>query len=100
MEELTHLKQDPGVTPCHVHWMVGQGTRWQPSLPAAGGGHQLQGEMMTGWLIGYQGNQQRDRPLTTPLISVMGSSDLKLEQSLTGAWGKCVGRSVMCIGRA
>ena len=51
--------------------------------------------MTSGWLISYQGNQQRGTPLTTALISIVESSDLKLEPSLAGFWGKYVGRSVM-----
>ena len=53
--------------------------------------------MTSGWLIGYQGNQQRGMPLNTPLISIVESSDLKLEQSLAETWGKDVGRSVMSV---
>ena len=31
------------------------------------------GGMTSGWLISYQGNQQRSTPLTTPLIRAIGS---------------------------
>ena len=34
---------------------------------AGQGGCQLQGGLMSGWLIGYQGNQQRGTLLTVPL---------------------------------
>ena len=60
MWELTHLKQGPGE-----------------------GGIANDGEIMSAWLISYQGNQQRARPLTT----------LCSAQSLAGAWGKRVERS-------
>ena len=39
------------------------------ALGAGGGCYQLQGELASGWLIGYQGNQQRRKPLTAPLVS-------------------------------
>ena len=48
-------------------------------LPGEEGGYQLEGELTSGRLIGYQGNQQRGAPLTAPLIKYPtgDSSDLK-----------------------
>ena len=34
---------------------------------------QLSGELRSGWLISYQGNQQRGRPLMAPLIRTITS---------------------------
>lgn len=39
----------------------------------------FRGELTSSWLISYQRNQQRCTPLTIPLISIVESSDLKLE---------------------
>ena len=92
--DLTRLKQDPGMTPHCVQPMVSRSCR-QASLPAAWGeGSQLQEELRSGGLLIYQGNQQRGTPLNALLISIVENSDLKPEQSLAGAWGEYVGRSV------
>ena len=50
--------------------------------------YQLQGELMSGWLIGYQGNQQRGTPLTAPLISYPGG-DVLISQFIgtITSWG-------------
>ena len=66
--------------------MVGK-TWWQFSFPG-GGGEEIASYtgIMSGWVISYQGNQLRGKSLTLPLISIVESSDLKLEQSLAGAW--------------
>ena len=53
---------------------------------------------LTNWLIGYQSDQQRVMLFIAPLISIVESSDLKLEWSLARAWGKYLGRSVMWVG--
>lgn len=53
----------------------------------------MMGELMSSWLTVYQGNQQRGMFLNS-LISIVESSDLKLEQSLAEAWHKYVGMSV------
>ena len=57
--------------------------------PRAGVGGRLPviGEMTSGGLIGYQGNQQRGTPLTTPLIRTITSWDR----------GKYIARSVSCV---
>ena len=54
--------------------------KWKKRLPVIG-------ELMSGGLIRYQGNQQRGTPLTAPLIRIITS------------WGRgrSVGRSVRCI---
>ena len=59
-----------------------------------GAGLQLQGEVRSGGIIGYQGNQRRTCP-SLPLWSVIRRrcSDLKLEGSSIGTWGKHVGKS-------
>ena len=68
-------------------WQAGQGSslclgsRGKGILPVVG-------ELTSSWLIGSQGNQQRGMALTTPLIRWLTS----------WAWGKYVGRSVICIG--
>ena len=40
------------------------------------GGYQLQGELTSAWLIGYQGNQHGSLPLTAPLMSQQGADVL------------------------
>lgn len=85
-------EEGPGVTSHPVRQPVdwtGQQSMFLVGLGLGGKGR----ELMSGWLIGYQGNQQRGTPLPTPMISVMESSDLKLEQSQAGAQSKYVGRS-------
>lgn len=41
------------------------------------------------------GKATEGMPLITPLISIMESSDPKLEQAIAGTWGQYVGRSIM-----
>lgn len=54
---------------------------------------------VTGCFLGYQGNQQRGMPLTAPLLSMVESSNLRLEQSLlAGGQGQVWGRPVMWVG--
>ena len=88
MEELTHLKQGPGAT---LHWCT-RGR--QQSLIWREGGYQSSGEVMSGWLIGYQGNQQRGTPSHHPFdkLSRWNCSDLKVV-TIT-SWDKYIGRSV------
>lgn len=68
-EELTYLKQCPGVTPYHVclEWWMVQSHRlfwagWVWELPVRGGNR------LSGWPMRYQGKQQRGWPLTGPFI--------------------------------
>ena len=75
MGKLVCLKQGPGVTPHHVRQMVGR-RRQQSSLSAGLGDCQLQEELTSGWLTGYQENQQKGTPLTTPLIRAIVRWDL------------------------
>ena len=86
-------EEGPGVTSHPVRQPVGRTGQQTLFLGGPGRGGGKGRELMSCWLIGYQGNQQRGTPLPTPMISVVESSDLKLEQSQAGAQGKYVGRS-------
>lgn len=65
---------------------------------------------MSGWLTGYQGDQQKGTPLTTPLINHRSgdSSDLNIRTITSWGLGQVCrrllvklcdeeGRSVMCL---
>ena len=54
------------------------------------------GELTSGWLTGYQGNQQRGMALTSSLVNSHGGDVLiqRLEQTPAGAGVKYVGSSV------
>lgn len=82
------LKEDPRATP-HCVWL----TRWQ--FLRGEDREVTWGGLISGWLIGFQGNQQSDTLLTVPL----DITALKLGQSLAGSWGKYVARSVRRAGR-
>ena len=57
MGELTRLKQGPGVTLPHVQQMADKAEHGgRLCLQLEGGGYLLQGELMSGGLMGYQGN--------------------------------------------
>lgn len=59
----------------HPPWTAGR-TRQQASLPGEEGGHQLQGETRSGWLTGYQGNQQGATPVIPPVVHNAGGDVL------------------------
>ena len=65
---------------CSAKWQTKHGGRL---ALGARGGSQLKEEMTSHWLPSYQGNQQRDSPLTASLI-----------RSISCVGGKCVGRSM------
>ena len=69
------LKQGPGATPHHVRQTVARRGQ-QSSLSGGPGDCQLQEELTSGWLIGYQENQQKGTPLPTTLIIAINSWDL------------------------
>ena len=50
----------------------GQDTAAVFALGSGRGRLPVTGELMSGWFISYQGNQQRGPPLTAPLISYPG----------------------------
>ena len=76
-------KQGPGATPHGVRQDM------EAALtPRRKGRLPVIGELTSGGLISYQGNQQRGKPLTTPLIRIITSWGL----------GLVVGRSVMGVG--
>ena len=84
MGELTCLKKCPEATP---HLCGRQQAGHGGSLVLGGGRvYQVYGEMASGWLIGYQGYQQRGLPVTVSLISCHGGDVLiqRVEQSLAG----------------
>ena len=57
MGELTRLKQGPGVTLHCVQQMADKAEYGgRLCLQLEGGGYLLQGELMSGGLMGYQGN--------------------------------------------
>ena len=57
MGELTRLKQGPGVTLPRVQQMADKAEHGgRLCLQLEGGGYLLQGELMSGGLMGYQGN--------------------------------------------
>ena len=59
------------------------------------------GKLMSGWFAGYQRNQQRSRPLSTPLTNYHSgeSSDLKACMTTSWAGGKYIGISISQFGR-
>ena len=69
-----------------VHWRGGAGHGG--SLDSLGPGEVEGVELMSGWLISYQGNYQRSMLLTSLLIRAVNF----------WAWGKHVGRSVLRVG--
>ena len=54
--KLTRLKQSPGGTPHSARQRPVGSAQQQASVPPGGGGYQLQGGLISGWLLGYQGN--------------------------------------------
>ena len=81
--KLTSLSQGPEASDSGA----GQASLWGRGRLA------MMGELMSSWLTVYQGNQKRGMFLNS-LISIVESSDLKLEQSLAESWRKYVGMSV------
>lgn len=64
IESLTSLKQSAGVGPHCVRQTAGK-TGQKFLLLGGRGGYQLQGDLMSGWLIGYQRNQKLGQEAST-----------------------------------
>ena len=64
--DLTYTQEGPGETH-HGGQQVASWQWQQSSLPEEEG--IVMGELISGWLISYQGNQQRSTTLTAPLIN-------------------------------
>ena len=75
---LTHWKQGPGVTPT-LTVLPREQVLVAGFAPGGRGRLSVTGDTEPGGLIGYQGNQQRGRPLTAPLIRTV----------TRWAWDKC-----------
>ena len=105
----SRLKKEPGVSNRDINGLMDGGAdlsearSWSdtPACVADGGQDKaasyspprkgrlpVRGELTSGGLISYQGNQQRGTPLTAPLIRTTTSCGP----------GQVVGKLVMCIG--